>query len=98
MATKKKTGLVPQTKENARNIWLAGVGALATAVTGRQNIRFELRSAFQPLREIHSYPRFFSWTPAAQPASGSALAASIISSMRLNLTRGRPPAPAATSA
>lgn len=31
MATKKKSGLVPQTKESARNIWLAGVGALATA-------------------------------------------------------------------
>ena len=31
MATKKKTGLVPQAKESARNVWLAGVGAMAMA-------------------------------------------------------------------
>lgn len=31
MATKKKTALVPQAKESARNVWLAGVGALAMA-------------------------------------------------------------------
>lgn len=27
----KETGLVPQAKQSARNVWLAGVGALATA-------------------------------------------------------------------
>lgn len=31
MATKKKVGVVPQAKESARNVWLAGVGALAMA-------------------------------------------------------------------
>lgn len=31
MATKKKTGVVPQAKDSARNVWLAGVGALAMA-------------------------------------------------------------------
>jgi poly(hydroxyalkanoate) granule-associated protein len=31
MATKKKAGLVPQAKDSARNVWLAGVGALAMA-------------------------------------------------------------------
>jgi len=31
MATKKQTGLVPQAKQSARNVWLAGVGALAMA-------------------------------------------------------------------
>jgi poly(hydroxyalkanoate) granule-associated protein len=31
MPKKKSTGLVPQAKESARNVWLAGVGALALA-------------------------------------------------------------------
>jgi len=31
MAMKKKMGMVPQAKESARNVWLAGVGALALA-------------------------------------------------------------------
>jgi poly(hydroxyalkanoate) granule-associated protein len=31
MARKMNTGLVPQAKESARNVWLAGVGALALA-------------------------------------------------------------------
>jgi len=31
MATKKKTGLVPRAKDSARNVWLAGVGAMAVA-------------------------------------------------------------------
>jgi poly(hydroxyalkanoate) granule-associated protein len=31
MAAKRKTGLVPQAKESARNVWLAGVGAMAMA-------------------------------------------------------------------
>jgi poly(hydroxyalkanoate) granule-associated protein len=31
MATKKKMGMVPQAKQSARNVWLAGVGALAMA-------------------------------------------------------------------
>ena len=29
--TKKSTGLVPQAKESARNVWLAGVGAMSLA-------------------------------------------------------------------
>jgi poly(hydroxyalkanoate) granule-associated protein len=31
MAGKRKVGLVPQAKESARNVWLAGVGAMAMA-------------------------------------------------------------------
>ena len=31
MATKKQLSLVPQARESARNVWLAGVGALAMA-------------------------------------------------------------------
>lgn len=31
MVAKKKTGLVPQAKESARNVWLAGVGAMSMA-------------------------------------------------------------------
>ncbi len=31
MAKKKETGLVPQAKDSARNVWLAGVGALSMA-------------------------------------------------------------------
>jgi poly(hydroxyalkanoate) granule-associated protein len=31
MAAKKKMGVVPQAKDSARNVWLAGVGALAMA-------------------------------------------------------------------
>jgi poly(hydroxyalkanoate) granule-associated protein len=31
MVARKKMGMVPQAKESARNVWLAGVGALAVA-------------------------------------------------------------------